>query len=773
MKQYYMIGNTHFDPVWLWRWDEAMASIRATFRSALNQMKEDPNFVYSFATPPVFEWIKKVDPEMFKEICQRVNEGRWELAEGWWVQPDCYSACGESYVRQGLYGQKYLADNFGKKSDTVFNIDSFGHSPALPQILRKSHVKNYCLTRPESRHVSLERQLFNWKGLDGTTVSAYRAVGAYAKTVKEAIFQQEDPNSDALIVFGVTDHGGAPTKELIAEINSTPNAEFSSVSNFFSSNKNTDYTFFGELLTGDFGPYSNHPRIKKLNRTAEYAVLNAERASLLADTYDRDTIAGCWKDVLFNQFHDILGGASIKEAYTDAEHSLGRAIQTAGEQTHFSLQKITSGIRTVGKNPDDPWNLVIWNLNGSEFDGYLETEVQWVHEFPWYEKGIRLEDEKGTQIPCQVIAAKAVIPGFRSRFVFKANIPSMGYRVFKVVKTNEDIPQTKPDSLSFETNILKIEFDSASGNLVRITDKATGKIIYSDILRPVVYGDDGDTWAFNVEKYDSSPENFTPGSIRVIESGKLRTVVRADYSYKNSLLTLYYTFYADENYFDLRYRVNWNESHCVLKLESKTKSNATNSAVPYGIVCREETEADVPMSNFVSADGISYLCDSVFSYNSADNKLGLTVLRSPIYGDLRIRDIDLNDDYDILSQGITEGNIRISRQGYSPDLTDSYLNPPVIICESNHEGSLPTENSFADVDNKSVSLTAVKKCEFGCGDIVRLFEHSGKKQNAELYYLGGQYSFQLDPFEIKTVKIENGKAVEYYMTEDVPYPPRG
>ena len=63
---------------------------------------------------------------MFKEICQSVNEGRWELAEGWWVQPDCYSACGESYVRQGLYGQKYLADNFGKKSDTVFNIDSFG-----------------------------------------------------------------------------------------------------------------------------------------------------------------------------------------------------------------------------------------------------------------------------------------------------------------------------------------------------------------------------------------------------------------------------------------------------------------------------------------------------------------------------------------------------------------------------------------------------------------------------------------------------------------------
>ena len=106
MGQFFMIGNTHFDPVWLWTWDEAMAGIRATFRSALDRMNEHNDFIYSFATPPVFEWIRNVDPAMFEEIKQRVKEGRWELAEGWWVQPDCYSASGESSVRQGLYGQK-------------------------------------------------------------------------------------------------------------------------------------------------------------------------------------------------------------------------------------------------------------------------------------------------------------------------------------------------------------------------------------------------------------------------------------------------------------------------------------------------------------------------------------------------------------------------------------------------------------------------------------------------------------------------------------------
>ena len=45
----YMVGNTHFDPVWLWTWDEGMTSIRATFRSALDRMKEDEAFCYSFS----------------------------------------------------------------------------------------------------------------------------------------------------------------------------------------------------------------------------------------------------------------------------------------------------------------------------------------------------------------------------------------------------------------------------------------------------------------------------------------------------------------------------------------------------------------------------------------------------------------------------------------------------------------------------------------------------------------------------------------------------
>jgi len=179
MNTFHMIGNTHFDPAWLWTWDEAMASIRATFRSALARMDDDPDFRYSFSTPAVFEWIENTDPELFSAIQRRVAEGRWDVgAEAWWLQPDCNTPRGESLIRQGLYAQQYLMEKFGVMGDSVFNIDSFGHSAMMPQLLRGCGIKNYVFSRPSAHDQPLPDDLFEWVSPDGSRVLAYRAGGA-------------------------------------------------------------------------------------------------------------------------------------------------------------------------------------------------------------------------------------------------------------------------------------------------------------------------------------------------------------------------------------------------------------------------------------------------------------------------------------------------------------------------------------------------------------------------------------------------------------------
>ncbi len=305
MGTLYMVGNTHFDPVWLWTWDEAMASIRATFRSALDRMLEDGEFCYSFSSPPVFEWIRKTDPGMFEEIRSRVKEGRWELAEGWWNQPDLWTASGESYVRQGLYGQRYLQKTFGMRAVSVTNVDSFGHSAMLPQILSKAGIRYYCFCRPGEKHVPLRSPSFLWRSPDGSTVEAFRIGGkagsAWAYDTAEAMQTAKESEGDMLLFYGVTDHGGAPTKKSIGQIHADPDAVFSTVRHFFTCRKPVpDMVWQGELMTGDFGVFCNGAEVKKNNRRAEYLLLNAEKASRIAGRPHREELTHAWEDVMFN-----------------------------------------------------------------------------------------------------------------------------------------------------------------------------------------------------------------------------------------------------------------------------------------------------------------------------------------------------------------------------------------------------------------------------------------------------------------------------------------
>lgn len=766
MKKVFMIGNTHFDPVWLWKWDEAMSSITATFRSALERMKECPDFKYSFATPPVFEWIKKTSPELFEEIKKRVEEGRWELAEGWWVQPDCYTPSGEGLVRQGLYGQLYLLENFGVQSETVFNIDSFGHPPTLPQILTKCGIKQYVFCRPEGRHVALEQPLFNWKSKDGTTILTYRDDAPYKGDTADSIQKAVQLPYDSMLVYGVTDHGGAPTIKSIKEIKENENAVFSTVKGFFE-NRETDYTVEQEFITGDFGVYVNNSHIKWLNRKAEYAALNAEKASVIAGNYDSNALRNCWQDILFNQFHDILGGACIKQAYFDAENLYGRALMTANEITHFNLLSVTNQIQMPGKNPDNVWNLVVWNLNAAEFDGYIEAEVQWVHEFPWYDKEIVLEDKEGNRYDCQIIRERSVIPRFRSRFLFRAQIPSMGYKAFKVVQTGKDVPkQSLENPFVLETNQYTVTL-SETGEIVSVYDKKSNKNLCGTLLKPVCFQDDGDTWCFNIEHYGEQCEPFRFEKIEVTECGTFRTIVKATYSFRSSKLELYYILYKDTDYMDVRYKVNWNEKHLAFKLMSEVSSNQHTAAVAYGSSERGEIKPDVPVGEWLMTDTLSFCTDRIFAYNMVDNKLGLTVLRSPICGDLRISEIDLETDYDISDQGIGEGTIRVyfGKIQNPMEAASALNNPPIVLCEANHEGALDSEQSFLSAKAESVNVTVLKQAEGDEATIIRGVELNGQSQQIDLVLKGQSYSLTVSPYEIFTVRIENGKIEKTNMLE--------
>jgi len=798
----YMVGNTHFDPVWLWTWDEGMASIRATFRSALDRMKEDPDFCYSFSCPPVFQWIEKTDPAMLEEIKQRCAQGRWCMDEAMWLQPDCFSGCGESYVRQCLYGQNYLMQTFGVYSDTAFNADSFGAPEMLPQILVKCRVPYAIFGRPDEKDLPLEMPLFTWHGKDGSEVLSYRIFDAAAPWQRElaphldqAIAYVKENNRDAMMIFGVTNHGGAPTKRDIATIRgkqaaSGGHVRFSGTTAFFTQQTDAPRCRVdGEIPIRFFGVFSDTPQIKKDNRRTEYALFNAEKMAVLERAWNgrpfpQEALHHVCEDMLFNHFHDILGGACIKDAYVDAAHLHGRAIQNARETLFASLHRMTNEIH-LPPTEGVAWNLVLWNPNDAAFHGQVEAEVQWIWEFGWYEGPLCVEDENGNRYPCQQIQARECVPGFRSRFLFDADVPPMGYRVYRLYR--EEAP-ARSDALCsavcseteavLENAQTRVTLDLHHGGIASITDLKTGKVRAAQAAVPVVRKDESDVWAFNFTGFGDK-EHFEVQWAKVLENGPQRSRIRLHMCYGMTSFQQDFLLRADSDEVECRYQVNWQEAHKTFKLSFAMPYPHLTAATPYSQTVRAFDGRELPAGPWIdctddAGNGMTLYSDSLFAYHTTENAVEATVLRSPIFGDMRIfppKDVC----YEHLGQGITEGSLKLvwhekQQNRVLWQTADHWNNPVIVIDESNHVGTQPTVfSAYIIHTDDDIRLTAMKEAEDGSGDLILRIQNLANAPGVAAITLFGHGTtpqLQFAPYEIKTIrKTKDGTFIETDMLE--------
>src|SRR5690349_16795403 len=321
-KKLYMIGNAHIDPVWLWPWQEGFHEVKASFRSALDRMKEYPDFKFVSSSAAFYEWVENSDPAMFAEIKQRVAEGRWQIVGGWWIQPDCNIPGGESFVRHSLYAQRYFQEKFGVMAKVGYNVDSFGHNSTIPQILKKSGMDYYVFMRPGPHEKGLPNRLFWWESDDGSRVLAFRIPFEYCTWGKElsqhiarSANELKAPFDDLMCFYGVGNHGGGPTKENIESIQKLnddptyPTLVFSQPEQYFADMlaKNLPIpVVHDDLQHHASGCYAAHSGVKQWNRQAENLLIAAEKFSAIAECVTRQPyacdLAEAWKRVLFNQF---------------------------------------------------------------------------------------------------------------------------------------------------------------------------------------------------------------------------------------------------------------------------------------------------------------------------------------------------------------------------------------------------------------------------------------------------------------------------------------
>jgi alpha-mannosidase len=129
--------------------------------------------------------------------------------------------------------------------------------------------------------------------------------------------------------YGVGNHGGGPTKENLENIQAVAPASkdveilFSDPLQFFTALEKCSLDLpvvKDDLQHHASGCYSVHSEIKQNNRRAEHSLVSAEKiassaTNLVDHPYPKEDLTRAWKGVLFSQFHDILPGTSIREAY--------------------------------------------------------------------------------------------------------------------------------------------------------------------------------------------------------------------------------------------------------------------------------------------------------------------------------------------------------------------------------------------------------------------------------------------------------------------------
>lgn len=785
-KTLYMIGNAHIDPVWLWQWQEGFHEVKATFRAALDRLNEYPEFVFTASSVAFYAWVEQSDPVMFAEIQQRVREGRWSLAGGWWIEPDCNIPAGESFVRQALYGQRYFQEKFGRIARVGYNVDSFGHHGMLPQILKKSGLLYYVFMRPMPHEKALPSRLFWWKADDGSRVLALQLPFTYATwgdNLEEHIWQCaaeiQEPLQEMTCFYGVGDHGGGPTRANLEHIRQLKqemegvHLQHADLEQFFSAVETRPAVFpvlHDDLQHHASGCYAAHSGIKRWNRLAENRLLAAEKLSAAAEGLTGQPyptgLADAWKSVLFSQFHDSLAGTSLEAAYEDARSFYGKALVTADQAINAATQVIAWKIgisEEADTRPVVVFNPLCWAAK-------LPVELEFGH---FQEQAAQLVDETGEPVPFQAVRSSTTT-GWRRRLSFIADLPALGYRVYRLKPTEAPIgfPAVRSAENSLENEFYRLEINPQTGCIRSLYDKRAGWNVFSgEAARTVVIDDPSDTWSHDVLQFDHAIGSFQHTSLKLVEAGAVKATLRVISTYGSSKLVQGFTLYSGLERIDVNVEVDWHEQQKMLKLRFpiNVKEAQVVNEIPYGTIQRKANGDEEPMQSWMDVTGISpvdgkpcglsLLNDGKYSFDARGADLGLTVLRSPIYAHHRPAEPQPGEFYSYIDQGIQRFTYSLlphagSWREAGTVLQAAALNqPPIPLAATFHpQGTLPQQNSFLQVNVENVIVSVLKKAEDGNGWILRAYETQKRAAQATISLPAWRWEItaSFGPCEIKT-----------------------
>lgn len=796
----HLVGNSHMDAAWMWPWTETVETVRQTLGTSLQLMDEYPQYTYTQSAAQYFAWMQDKYPVAFERIQRRVKEGRFEVVGGMWIEPDLNIPDGESLVRQILLSKRYFQKTLGVDVKIGWNPDSFGYNWQLPQIYKKSGI-DYFVTQKmgwnETNHLPLK--LFWWQSPDGSRVLTYFPHGYgngtnpvdMAKDYAQAAIMNPGA-SEMMHLYGVGDHGGGPTRVSVNQALTWqqpdkvyPRVEFGTALSFFDDVAKRvdtahapmwDYRALGagvdplvqpaagkislpvwndELyLEYHRGAYTTHADQKRGIRESEELLLNAEKYSSLAwlsgSAYPAEELNDAWKKTLFNEFHDLAAGTGIADIYKDAQEDFRSVRMTADAASSQALSAIALYVDTqtaAGSVPLLVFNPMAW----------MRTDVVRARlQMPKASNGVVVRDVQGREVEMQVLGRTAATRTY-DLLLRVSDVPSMGYERLTVSPAESGsgmASNLQASGTTLENEYLRVVIDAKSGCMTSLYDKrkkfeaiaagACGNQLQAFADKPKAW----DAWNIDAD-FVKSPIDLGPAqSVKLVESGPLRAVIRVTHATEASKFVQDITLYDGLDRVDVVNDFDWHEHHVLLKAGFPLAASSPRATyeIPYGTIERpttrsntyEQAEFEVPALRWADlgdgGHGFSLMNDSKYGYDAAGNVLRLTLLRSPESPDETADRGPQHFVYSLYPHGGDWKQALTEREAWA-------LNYPLEARQVEpHAGTLPSAYSFVSIEPENVLLTAMKKSEDGDGLVLRFFEWAGRDSQVTLHVPHGAAS---------------------------------
>lgn len=827
-KEYKLIlaSHAHIDMNWMWSFNETVAITLATFRTILNIMDQYPEFCYSQSQASVYQIVEQYDPDLMDRIKAYIKAGRWEVSATAWVETDKNMPNTESLLRHIKYTRDYLEEKWDIDPNTLeldFSPDTFGHNANVPEINSHGNVKYYY----HCRALDGTQALYRWRSPSGKEILVYREQYWYNSGITPHIgaglidiSKRSAGFKTGLIVYGVGDHGGGPTRRDVEraidmmEWPIYPTIKFGTITQFFKEAEAVrDLLPVVDHELNYFAPgcYTTQSRIKLGNRRCETALVDAEAMAVLAKAncgfkFQRNQFVKAWQDVLFTHFHDILTGSCVQDS---REHAMGlyqTSMAVANTNYQNAMRVICENIDTSSIEEDiDSFNSQSYGggvgFGIENFTGVPNTELgsgktrifhvfnptgatrtepveitvwDWVGDLRY----IGMEKPDGTKVKCQLLTNKLEQYWDHKYLKIMAEVtaPALGYTTvvlkendpdeYKIYYQNDTRSSHAYEDFVLENQYICAKFDRVSGRMYSLVDKKTntqGIAQGQSVGFNYIDSERRTSSAWDIGKHLHTLPIVQAVDIHATSKGELQQGFVVTYPIKNSKITVNITLNEHAKSVCYRTEVDWNEAGGdtipVLNFSVPVGYNTDQYLydVPAGAIYRSGMELDAPALQYGSA--VNDCKDKASVFISADCKYGYRGVDNTISTTLINSSVN-PDKYP--ERGIHHIDLHVGAMVACPKQMEEYataLHHKLSYHSTNsHKGVLSLENSLCAFASDTAVLSTVTASNEG-DIIVRAYENCGKESQVKVTFSSPVKSamvVDLMENEIGTVTIEDG-----------------